>query len=66
MGAENGAYPEEPIEISPEMAPKRARTGEAIMCMIEEMRTNFKDGSSMSGCLKHSWRYPSSYGSHGS
>ncbi|KAM3278900.1 hypothetical protein ACQJBY_046286 [Aegilops geniculata] len=33
----------EPIEISPEVAPKRQRTGESIMCMIGEMRATFKD-----------------------
>ncbi|KAE8796804.1 hypothetical protein D1007_28101 [Hordeum vulgare] len=42
-GAENATEPEEPFEVSPEMAPKRAHTGEAIMCMIGEMRTTFND-----------------------
>lgn len=43
-GAETTADPEaEPIEISPEVAPKRQRTCESIMCMIGEMRATFKD-----------------------
>ncbi|KAF7081785.1 hypothetical protein CFC21_085690 [Triticum aestivum] len=42
-GAETAADLEETIEVSPETVPKRQRTGDAIMCMIGEMRTTFKD-----------------------
>ena len=41
--AETAADLEETIEVSPETVPKRQRTGDAIMCMIGEMRTTFKD-----------------------
>ncbi|KAE8788948.1 hypothetical protein D1007_36962 [Hordeum vulgare] len=43
MGDENAIEPEEPIKVSLEMAPKRRCTGEAVMCMIGEMKTTFKD-----------------------
>ena len=42
-GAETATDLEEPIEISLEMVQKRQRTSDAIMCMIGEMRTTFKD-----------------------
>ena len=41
--AETAADLEETIEVSPKTVPKRQRTGDAIMCMIGEMRTTFKD-----------------------
>ncbi|KAI4987764.1 hypothetical protein ZWY2020_028522 [Hordeum vulgare] len=42
-GAENATETEESIEVSTEITPKSAQTGEDIMCMIGEMRTIFKD-----------------------
>ncbi|XBJ19698.1 hypothetical protein VPH35_010641 [Triticum aestivum] len=49
--AETAADLEETIEVSPETVPKRQRTGDAIMCMIGETRTTFKDALKTTGPL---------------
>jgi hypothetical protein len=43
-GAEIAADPvEQPIEVSPESAPKRQRTSDIILCILGDMKTSFGD-----------------------